>query len=138
MSNNQEFIKSMKGATITMINKTVKKVEKSCLVIEGNSKKNCPVDLGPLRASISSEVNFNGIEIVGTVGTNLEYGPYVHNGTGVYAKDGNGRKTPWTYTIKSGKYAGTHVTIGQKPQPFLENGRNDSIPKIEQILGSDK
>lgn len=138
MSDNSAFIKSMKYATHQIIQKTVNKVDKCCLLIEGVAKQKCPVDLGPLRASITSETNYNTNEIVGRVGSQLEYAPYVHNGTGIYAKDGNGRKTPWTYTVKSGKYVGTHVTIGQKPQPFLENGRNDSISEIERILGSDK
>lgn len=138
MSNdNREFIRSLQNATLTIVLETVKKVEKSCLVIEGEAKKECPIDLGQLRASITSETNFNNREIVGKVGSALEYAPYVHNGTGIYAKNGDGRKTPWTYTVKSGKYAGTHITVGQKPNPFLERGRNNSIGKIERILGSD-
>lgn len=135
MSDNREFIRSMENATFEIIKRTVNKVEKACLYLEGEAKKECPVDLGQLRASITHEVNFNEQEIKGSVGSNLEYAPYVHNGTGIYAKDGDGRKTPWTYTVKSGKYAGTHVTEGQKPNPFLENARNNSINEIEKILG---
>ncbi|MDM0720058.1 HK97 gp10 family phage protein, partial [Clostridium perfringens] len=66
-------------------------------------------------------------EVIGRVGNTMEYAPYVHQGTGIYAKDGNGRKTPWKYKVESGKYKGWHITKGQRPQPFLEKAKIDSI-----------
>lgn len=56
--------------------------------------------------------------MAGYVGSNLEYAPYVHQGTGIYAKDGNSRKqVPWVYY--SEKDGQRHVTKGTKPRPFL-------------------
>ena len=135
MADNSEFIRSMENATAQMVLDMEKKMQKACLIVENQAKQNCPVDQGFLRASITSETEVTSEEIVGRVGSNLEYAPYVHNGTGIYAKDGNGRKTPWGYTVKAGKYKGFHWTHGQKPQPFLENAKLTKKNEVENILG---
>ena len=90
----------------------------ACLSIEREAKKKCPVDDGTLRASITHNVNVSENEIAGEVGTNTEYAPYVEFGTGLYAKNGNGRKTPW------------HTTAGQHPQPFLYPALEEYKDKI--------
>ena len=135
MPDNDEFIRSMENATLKMVMDMSRKMDKACLVVESQAKQNCPVDIGILRASITSETEVTASEIVGRVGTNEEYGPYVHNGTGIYAKDGNGRKTPWGYTIRAGKHKGFHWTQGQRPQPFLENAKLEKKSTVERILG---
>lgn len=135
MSDNDEFIRSMENATLKMVMDMSRKMDKACLVVESQAKQNCPVDIGILRASITSETEVTASEIVGRVGTNEEYGPYVHNGTGIYAKDGNGRKTPWGYTVRAGKHKGFHWTKGQRPQPFLENAKLEKKSAVERILG---
>ena len=86
---------------------------KACLLVENDAKRKCPVDTGQLRASITHEVEGQ----TGIVGTNVEYAPYVEYGTGIYARDGNGRQTPWSYQRADGKWI---TTKGQKPQAFLE------------------
>ena len=76
-------------------------LEKSCLLVETDAKKLCPVDDGQLRQSITSElINNNN----GAVGTNVEYAPYVHQGTGIYAVNGDGRKDRWSYQDAEGGY----------------------------------
>lgn len=135
MADNGEFVRSMANAANQMIQDMEKKMEKACLVVENQAKQNCPVDQGLLRSSITSETESTAEEVVGRVGSNLEYAPYVHNGTGIYAKDGSGRKTPWGYEVKTGKYKGFHWTHGQKPQPFLENAKLTKKNEVEKILG---
>lgn len=135
MPDNDEFIRSMENATLKMVMDMSRKMDKACLVVESQAKQNCPVDIGILRASITSETEVTAREIVGRVGTNEEYGPYVHNGTGIYAKDGNGRKTPWGYTVRAGKHKGFHWTQGQRPQPFLEKAKLEKKSAVERILG---
>ena len=110
-------------------------MEKACLVVENQAKQNCQVDQGFLRASITSETEVTAEEIVGRIGSNLEYAPYVHNGTGIYAVAGDGRKTPWGYTVKAGKHKGFHWTHGQKPNPFLEDAKLAKRSAVEKILG---
>ncbi len=135
MPDNSQFKSSMKRAALGVIADLDHNMQKACLIVEEDAKKNCPVDMGVLRASITSEVTVTVDKITGIIGSNLEYAPYVHNGTGIYAKDGNGRKTPWGYTVKAGKYKGFHWTRGQKPQPFLENAKLKNMRRIERTLG---
>lgn len=135
MPDNDEFIRSMENATLKMVMDMSQKMDKACLVVESQAKQNCPVDIGILRASIVSETEVTASEIVGRIGSNEEYAPYVHNGTGIYAKDGNGRKTPWGYTVRAGKHKGFHWTQGQRPQPFLENAKLEKKSAVERILG---
>lgn len=132
---NEQFSESCEKAKKKMENQILKNVTKACLLIERDGKKNCPVNQGPLRAAMTHDVNIVFGQIIGRVGNTLEYAPYVHQGTGIYAKDGNGRKTPWKYKAEAGKYKGWHTTVGQKPQPFLEKAKVDNIAKIQNILG---
>lgn len=135
MSDNSAFETSMDAAMLEIMAEVGRNMKTACYVVEAEAKKNCPVDQGLLRASITSEVDISAFEIVGMIGSTLEYAPYVHEGTGIYAKDGNGRKTPWGYTVMAGKYKGFHWTRGQRPQPFLEDAKLSKKSSIERILG---
>lgn len=128
---NEDFSESINKAKLQVAKNMMASIEKACIVIEADAKKNCPVETGTLKASINNNVDAEGAKIVGHVGTNLEYAAYVHQGTGIYAIDGNGRKTPWRYKDKEGHFIITH---GQKPQPFLDNAKTSNIRKIEMIL----
>lgn len=111
--------------------KAIRQVENCCkngleevgIRIEGYAAANAPVGStestnvqnyngGTLRQSITHKV----IEYTVYVGSNLDYAKYVENGTGVYADDGKGRKSPWVWKDKNGDY---HWTRGIKPQHFL-------------------
>ena len=100
---------------------------KACLLVENDAKRKCPVDTGQLRASITHEVEGQ----TGIVGTNVEYGPYVEYGTGIYARDGNGRQTPWSYQRADGKWI---TTKGQKPQAFLEPALLENENEIKRLF----
>lgn len=75
---------------------------------------------GSLRKSITHKVIDNTVY----VGTNMKapngapYPIYVELGTGIYAADGNGRKSPWVWRDKNGKF---HYTRGIKPTHFMRN-----------------
>lgn len=137
MSNNNDFVRSIENATLEIVKVVAKNMVKACLVVERDAKKNCPVDQGPLRASITHDVSINSSGIVGSVFSSLEYAPYVHQGTGIYAVNGDGRKTPWAYNVKAGKYKGFKTTKGQRPQPFLDKAKLDNKNKISKILAGD-
>ena len=100
---------------------------KACLMVEADAKINCPVDDGQLRQSITHEID----KQVGAVGTNVHYAPYVHQGTGIYAVNGDGRKTKWSYQDEEGEW---HSTIGQHPQPFLENALDANKVRIKEVF----
>ena len=105
-------------------------------LIENEAKRNLGngksgVDTGILRASITHEVNEENSSV--SIGTNVEYAPYVHEGTGIYNPEG--RKTPWIYTTADGK---TYISHGQKANPFLQDAVDDNfdniIKKFENLL----
>ena len=102
-------------------------LEEACMMVERDAKILCPVDDGTLRASITHEVD--GKE--GRVGTNVEYAPYVHQGTGIYAVNGDGRKDRWKYQDAEGNW---HSTIGQQPHPFLEKALTMNKKEINKLL----
>lgn len=104
-----------------------KALQDSCLLVENDAKRNCPVDTGELRASITSTVTEN----TGEVGTNVSYAPYVEYGTGIFAVAGNGRQDRWVYQDARGEW---HSTRGQKPQPFLEPALRKNREKIIDIF----
>lgn len=111
-------------------------MEKACLAVEADSKMNCPVNDGILRESITHTVeeDENGEAIVGYIGSNVDYAPYVHNGTGIYALQGNGRKeVPWVY-YDSG--AGEFVsTSGIHPTPFIQDAVEKNRADILTYFG---
>jgi len=100
-------------------------------VVLRQAKRDCPVDQGPLRAETAADVREEGGDIIGTVYNPLDYAPYVHQGTGVFAVDGNGRKSPWIYKTQSGNFV---RTVGNKPQPFIKNAMEASLSQIAEIL----
>ena len=102
-------------------------LETACKLVEITAKGVCPVDDGQLRQSITHEVIGN----VGVVGTNVEYAPYVHQGTGIHAINEDGRKTPWKYKDAKGEW---HTTEGQRPKPFLQQAINHNRFKIKQLF----
>ena len=102
-----------------LIENTKNCMKTACLKVENEAKKRCPVGKGTLRASITNTVEAEDKTVKGYVGSNLSYAPYIHQGTGIYALEGNGRKeVPWVYCDEKGEY---HSTEGQKPTPFISD-----------------
>lgn len=105
----------------------LKALEKCGLLGENYAKKNCPVDTGALRNSISHKVVPS--EEAAYIGTNEEYGPYVELGTGIYIS--GGRPTPWVYQDAKGNW---HMTHGQRAQPYLKPAVADHASQYRAIL----
>ena len=104
---------------------------KSCASVERSARQKAHKKTGDLRRSIKSKVEDSDTEVKGIVYTPLEYAPYVEYGTGLFARDGNGRQTPWSYQDAKGEW---HTTKGQKPQPFLEPALLDNEKNIVKIF----
>lgn len=113
-----EILSKLKELQQKIPEQTKEALDRVCKKIEADSKQNCPAGTGMLRESITSGIEETAEGINGYIGSNLEYAPYVHQGTGLFAADGNGRKdVPWTYyDAKSGKYV---KTSGIHPSPFI-------------------
>ena len=100
---------------------------KCCALVEKESKENCPKDTGELRRSIDSRIVEEPDMIQGIVFSDKEYAPYVLQGTGLFAVNGDGRKdVPWHYQDDNGNW---HSTSGQHPQPFMEKALDDNKDK---------
>ena len=112
------------------------KMNKCTLMVERDAKLKCPRgDNGTLRSSIYSEVTEEDGDIVGIVGSTLQYAPYVEYGTGLYADGGLGRKdVPWCYQDAKGEW---WYTSGQNPQPFLNPALEENRDNILKNLGGE-
>jgi len=81
------------------------------------------IDGGNLRQSI--EVKYFNKGLSARIISGASYSWYVEMGTGIYAENGDGRKTPWIYfDEKTQEYV---FTRGNDPQPFFR-------PSVEQAL----
>ncbi len=61
--------------------KAAVKITQATIIVERDAKINTPVLTGALRRSLVRELDTTPASITGTVGTNLEYGPFVELGT---------------------------------------------------------
>lgn len=85
------------------------------------ARGNAPVDTGFLRANIVSKVRKLGRELFEAVVTAyVNYAIFQEYGTGIYAENGKGRQTPWTYFSEGlGRFV---TTVGNRPHPFMRPG----------------
>lgn len=102
-------------------------LEKCGLIGEGYAKKDCPVDTGLLRASITHKVTEGGTAVY--VGTDKEYAAYVELGTGIHYT--GGRPTPWVYQDANGNW---HMTNGQRAQPYIKPAVADHADTYRGII----
>ncbi|KIR03460.1 hypothetical protein P261_02275 [Lachnospiraceae bacterium TWA4] len=84
--------------------------------IEAQTKRNCTVVTGKTKGSFTHVVDEEALE--GHIGSNYDNAIWEEFGTGLYALEGNGRKTPWIYKDSKGK---TYRTVGKKPKRMLHN-----------------
>lgn len=94
---------------------------------EGFAKQSTPVDSGTLRDSMTHTVRSNDVYI----GTNIPYAAFVELGTGVYASDGKGRKPPWSYQDRNGKW---HRKKGMKPHHMLKKAASEHTEEYKRII----
>ena len=106
-------------------------MQDACNIVVGAAIDKAPRKTGALRRNIKSKVELTGNSIEGIVFTPLEYAQYQEYGTGIYAENGNGRKTPWVYMDDKGNY---HYTRGQHPQPYMRPALEENKDKIINII----
>ena len=84
---------------------TEQKIEKACLMVEKSAKEICPVETGRARSSITYEIMRSKNEIIGRVGSNVDYFIFFEYGTSK-----------------------------QSAQPTLRPALRKNIPKIKQLF----
>jgi hypothetical protein len=115
----------------------VKRAERVRRAAVGNLTKSGAVDTGRLRGSVTTEIVITSGRPMARVGTNLPYGRYVEEGTGIYGPKGrpirpvNARLLRWPVTNNSGsgrrrykggrtaEFAFARSVKGMKPRPWL-------------------
>lgn len=91
-------------------------------------KRNTAVDTGQLKNSW--RYNIDELALEGQVGSPLENAIWEEFGTGEYAANGNGRKTPWSYQDRKGQW---HYTHGKHPRRALNNAFTTLEPKLKKL-----
>lgn len=113
---NADMQKAIRKYGENVLDEVKRIVVETAYVIHSNAQALATVDDGNLRDSIEVEILQGGMMAVVRVTAN--YAIYVEYGTGIYAVEGNGRDTPWTYySDKLGRFV---VTEGMRPQPFWD------------------
>ena len=119
--NSEEFLKELEDKKDLIL-------EALGIQVEAYAKMLTPVgDTGRLRNSITHAVK--GDEVY--IGTNVSYAPYVELGTGIYASDGKGRKSPWAFQDSKGKW---HWTRGIKPHHMLKRAASEHDKEYKAII----
>ena len=85
--------------------------------VESQTKKNTKVDTGKTKGSWEHKVNEAKMEA--EVGSRYKNALWEEFGTGIYALNGDGRKTKWVY--KNPKDNKFYATVGKKPRRALHN-----------------
>lgn len=109
---------------------------------ETYTKAITPVDTGALRNSFTHRVDGDKKKV--TIGSNIEYAPYVELGTGklydpppewieFHAKKGRGLDR-WYYKDEQGKW---HVGYPRKGVHMLQNGIMNHLDEFKEIIKSE-
>src|SRR5699024_3637095 len=107
---------------------TIKWRFEASMLVEGRAVALAPVQTARLRNSIDYVVDEN--ELIGYVGSPVEYAVFLELGTGEFASNGLGRKGGWVYQDPSGEW---FFTWGQEPQPYLRPAFRTSKSEIESL-----
>lgn len=104
-------------------------LEVASVFVLGEISLRAPVATGNLKGSYGRKIDM--VALIAYMGTNVDYAPYVEYGTGVYAEDGQGRKTPWAFKGDDGEW---HFTVGIRPQPHLRPAIADNRDRIRKMM----
>ena len=134
MADTRAFEQACEDSVNKMQELLMQNMEQTLDHVAGKAKEKVGVGTGALRADTRSlGVEIVGDEVHGAVGNSLEYAIYHHQGTGIYASDGNGRKTPWVY--EDPKTGEKIYTRGSKPNPYLKDTIEQEQSTISKLLG---
>lgn len=110
-------------------------LEEASTLVESQTKRNTKVKTGKTKGSWEHVVHEN--KHYAEVGSRYQNALWEELGTGIYALNGNGRKTKWVYTPDGGKHY--YTTIGKKPRRALWNAytslKNRIIRSAQQRFG---
>lgn len=98
--------------------------------MQRKAKRKAPKDTRHLARNINLEIEDDGL--TAKVEPAVFYAGYLEYGTGIYAENGSGRKTPWVYySDQAGHFV---TTVGMEPQPFLRPSFHAQKAQFERDL----
>ena len=107
-------------------NNAVQWLEEASGELEAQTKRNTKVDTGKTKGSWEHRVNESKMEA--EVGSRYKNALWEEFGTGIYALNGDGRKTKWVY--KNPKDNKFYATVGKKPRRALFNAYTNLKNKL--------
>lgn len=127
-----ELLANIENLPEALINALAQGMEVATELVEADAVSRCPKVTTELSTSIQHEVIVDATAVRGFCGSLNPHAVFVHEGTGLHAKDGNGRKdVPWVYCDDKGNF---YTTSGQKPNPFLQDAIDANQGKILQCF----
>jgi hypothetical protein len=102
-------------------------LEEAAGEVEAQAKKASRVDTGQTKRSYTHAVDTANKKAI--IGSNSKNAIYEEYGTGEYALNGDGRKTPWVYKNRENEF---RTTKGKKPNRPLYKAFNKTKGKIER------
>ena len=97
--------------------------------LQSQTQRNTRVDTSQTKGSFQYKIDTAAQKA--TIGSNLENAIWEEFGTGQYALHGDGRKSPWSYQDKDGKW---HTTKGKRGTRALFNAFNSKKAAIKRAL----
>lgn len=94
--------------------------------IESKTKRNCAVVTGRTKGSFTHRLDEGNFSC--SIGSDYENAIWEEFGTGIYAVNGNGRRTAWVYKDEHGK---GHFTRGKRPKRMMFKAYASSRSLIE-------
>ncbi|MEG0418552.1 MAG: HK97 gp10 family phage protein [Gordonibacter sp.] len=91
------------------------------------AKRNSRVDTGDTKASIDHKLDGRSV----LVGSNAENAIWEEFGTGIHAEKGDGRKTPWVYKDRKGKF---HRTSGKRGTRALSKAMRSKAATAKRLI----
>ena len=129
-----EFVKGLDEFLEGFVQGVAKATELACTEVENRAKEKAHKknSTGELSQSLKHATQVQGNTVSGVVGSDQDYAVYVHEGTGQFARKGDGRPTPWTwYSESRDRFV---RTSGYKANPFLEAAADEAHDRIAQIF----
>lgn len=111
-------------------------MRQSSLWVQTDAKQLCPVDTGRLRASITPDIRVERHQVIGVVGTNVLYGPYVETGTRPHWPP-KGALAVWAqrHGMDEQVAARTIARRGTRAKPYFKPAFEQNIDRIQNAIG---
>lgn len=133
----EQVVKDLQG------NDMLDAMRRATLLVQRDAKILAPVDSGRLRASIIPEIRAEGREVLGVVGSNVVYAPYMELGTGIYAGGKPYFPPPEALERWASRHGSTGYLValaiykagGLKPRKFLQQAIENNQQRIHDLVG---